>query len=180
MATINEPDVSSSKVSSSIDRNFSRFLLENHYSTKLPSIFKSKSANRLNFDGNSFDFQQMFSFRERKHFSTHQLAESSIQRLLNNEQFRRCQARLIEYRQLSIIPGISLKLNNEQKIVNGNSRNEPIVLPSRENKIEMTKVKQQIDETDFDDDESILSNQTDRRRRAKHWIQDHQFFFAES
>jgi hypothetical protein len=107
----------------------------------------------------------------------------SINRLLNSEQYRRSHARLIEYRQHSKIPGVALNstITNNLNEMTSNGRNE-LILPLKEVFIETTRTKQQNknqDEIDFVDDDSIFSHDPDRRRRAKHWIKEHQFFFTE-
>jgi hypothetical protein len=162
----------SSRVPSSTDRHFEQYLIDHHHYSKLPSISKP-STNRP-----SIENKDLLSFHEEFPSIEYEHQTDSINRLLNSEQYRRSQARLIEYRQQSKIPGVSLQITTDhfnESILNG--RNE-LILPLKEIFID-TKQHQNQDEIDFVDDDSIFSNESDRRRRAKHWIKDHQFFFTE-
>ena len=163
----------SSRVPSSTDRHFEQYLLDHHHLPKLPSITK-QPINRQ-----SIEKKELFTYP--KTIPTEiEHSTGSINRLLTSESYRRSQARLIEYRQRSKIPGVALKPTNHINEMPTNGRND-LVLPLKEVFLEPTRTKQHqnIDEIDFVDDVSIFSNETDRCRRAKHWIKDHQFFFTE-
>lgn len=170
----------SPRVPSSTDRHFEQYLIDHHHYPKLPSIFK-QTPRQTN---ENKDFLSNINPNDFHIDSEHH--PNSINRLLNSEQYRRSHARLIEYRQRSKIPGVALKTlpssltttsTNDLPI---NGRNE-LILPLKEVFIDTTRTKQHQnqDDIDFVDDDSIFSNDTDRRRRAKHWIKEHQFFFTE-
>lgn len=163
----------SPRVPSSTDRHFEQYLIDNHHYPKLPSIFKQTPRQTIeNKDILSSD-QHGISIDYQHH-------SGSINRLLTSEQYRRSHARLIEYRTHSKIPGVALKPTPITNDITSNGRNE-LILPLKEVFTETTRTKQHQnqDEIDFVDDDSIFSNDTDRRRRAKHWIKEHQFFFTE-
>ncbi|CAF1196328.1 unnamed protein product [Rotaria sp. Silwood1] len=198
MATIDESTVSprqfhhrrfphlqplSPRVPSSIERHFEQYLIDHHHYPKLPSI--SKQTNRHSIDNTYINDKDFLSYRERQISSEFEHDNGPISRLLNSDQYRRAQTRLIEYRHHSKIPGVALTetITNSHDISSTqiNERNE-ITLPLKEILIETTRTKlhhQQQDDNDINDDDSILSNESDRRRRAKHWIKEHQFFFTE-
>jgi hypothetical protein len=156
-------------VPSSTDRHFEQYLIDNHHYPKLPSIFKQTPRQSIENKNLLLSHQRDIPVDVERH-------TDSINLLLNSEQYRRSYARLIEYRQHSKIPGVALKSTTN----NLNGRNE-LILPLKEIFIETTRTKQHQnqDEIDFVDDDSIFSNDNDRRRRAKHWIKEHQFFFTE-
>ena len=190
MAAIEEPAAShrrlahllplSPRVPSSTDRHFEQYLIDHHHYPKLPSIGK-QPVNRASTE--TKDYEQLPPIEYGNHRHT-----GSINRLLTSEQYRRAQARLIEYRQHSKIPGVALQPtitiaaaanNSNESILSG--RNE-LTLPLKEIFIDPTRTKQHQNPDELDllvDDDSIFSDETDRRRRAKHWIKDHQFFFTE-
>ncbi|CAF1102141.1 unnamed protein product [Rotaria sordida] len=200
MATIDESNVSprqfhhrqflhlqplSPRVPSSIERHFEQYLIDNHHYPKLPSI-SSKQINRQSIDNTFTNDKDFLSYRELQIPFVFEHDNGPISRLLNSDQYRRAQTRLIEYRQHSKIPGVSLtttttvKNSNELSPTQINERNN-LTVPLKEILIETTKAKphQQQDDIDFIDDDSIFSHESDRRRRAKHWIKEHQFFFTE-
>ena len=171
----------SPRETSSIERHFEQYLIDHHRYSKLPSI--SKQSNRqsieslfMNKKNFLFDYEQQIPTEFKPN-------TNSINLLLNSEQYRRAHKRLIEYRQLSKIPGIALTTTTNSDDISPRQLNEnnELILPLKEALIDTTKAKQyqQQDELDLVDDDSVFSNQTDRRRRAKHWIKDHQFFFTE-
>jgi hypothetical protein len=200
MATLDESTVSSRQVHhrripalqplspripTSIDRHFEQYLIDHHHYPKLPSISKHQPqlSNRQLFENSVTDNKDLLSYHERQLTSEIEHNNGPISRLLNSEQYRRGQARLIEYRQHSKIPGVALSgTNNSNDIFStqSNGRNE-LILPLKEVLIETTRTKQhqQQDEMDLVDDDSVISQENDRRRRAKHWIKEHQFFFTE-
>lgn len=164
----------SPRLPSSTDRHFEQYLIDHHRYPKLPSIVQPTIA-RSSIE--SKDFPSSDSSNIPPDTERH---SNSINRLLNSEQYRRSHARLIEYRQHSQIPGVALQSSNND-LATSHTRNE-IILPLKEVFLETTRTKQQAanaDEIDFVDDDSVFSNETDRRRRAKHWIKEHQFFFTE-
>jgi len=185
MATIDESTVYhrrtthlqplSPRLPSSTDRHFEQYLIDNHHYPKLPSIYKQPIRQPIE----NKDFLSSYQRDIQTDVEHH---TGSINRLLNSEQYRRSHARLIEYRQHSKIPGVALKstITNNLNEMTSNGRNE-LILPLKEVFIETTRTKQHKnqDEIDFVDDDSIFSNGPDRRRRAKHWIKEHQFFFTE-
>ena len=192
MATTNDSNVSSStqvyprpylrlqpiscNVPPSIDRQFERYLINHHHQhhhhfPKLPAIAKSTSSHNLDLNQSFRSYQSLLS-----QSVSSQSNDGRIHRLFDNENYRRAQARLIEYRRQSLIPGVALA---HEPVHSQDEIHQDSTLPSKEAIIEATRTKQLTDEIDFDDDESILSHETDRRRRAKHWIRDHQFFFTE-
>lgn len=161
----------SPRLPSSTDRHFEQYLIDHHHYPKLPSIGKP-SIVRSSIENKEFH-ASTFS-RDTEHQT------NSINRLLNSEQYRRSQARLIEYRQHSQIPGVALQSTGHEHL-RSHPRNE-LVLPLKEVFLETTtrtKPTGNGEEIDFVDDDSVFSNDTDRRRRAKHWIKEHQFFFTE-
>jgi hypothetical protein len=169
----------SPRMPSTIDRHFEQYLIDHHRYPKLPSIIKQ--PNRQTLENSFLNDKNFLSYRDRKVPSEHN--NGSISRLLNSEQYRRSHARLIEYRQHSKIPGVALATTNKSNDISStqlNGRNE-LTLPLKEVLMETTRTKQhqQQDDMDFVDDDSVFSNESDRRRRAKHWIKDHQFFFTE-
>jgi hypothetical protein len=171
----------SPRVPSSTDRHFEQYLIDHHHYSKLPSIGK-QTINRPFTETKDYEALPPIEYGHLHHHN------GSINRLLNSEQYRRAQARLIEYRQQSKIPGVALQptkltiaaSNSNESILTGRSE---LTLPLKEIFIDPTRTKQQHqnqDELDLlVDDDSIFSDETDRRRRAKHWIKDHQFFFTE-
>lgn len=168
----------SSCLPSSTDRHFEQYLIDHHHYPKLPSISRP-AAHRPAIETKNLLSAQLPILpidSERR--------PSSVNRLLNSEQYRRSHARLIEYRQHSKIPGVALKITtplaNQYNELSSNTRNE-IILPLKEVLIETARTKQQTnaDDVDFADDDSVFSHDSDRRRRAKHWIKEHQFFFTE-
>jgi hypothetical protein len=187
MATIDESTVHhhhqighlqplSPRVPRSTDRHFEQYLIDHHHYPKLPSIFKQTPRHPIEDKNLSSSYQRDIPTDYEHH-------TGSINRLLNSEQYRRSHARLIEYRQYSKIPGIALKPTTTTNNFNDttlNGRNE-LILPLKEVFIETTRTKQHQnqDEMDLVDDDSIISDETDRRQRAKHWIKEHQFFFTE-
>jgi hypothetical protein len=166
----------SPRVPSSTDRHFEQYLIDHHHYSKLPSIAKQKTRQSIE---NSFIQDKNFlSYRQLDIPSDFEHHNNSINRLLNNEQYRRGQARLVEYRQHSRIPGIKLSPTNNSNEISSNE----LILPLKEVFIDTTRTKQQHqnrDDIDLVSDDSIKSNEGDRRRRAKHWIKEHQFFFTE-
>lgn len=163
----------SPRVPPSTDRHFEQYLIDHHHYSKLPSIFKQ--TNRQSIENKDFlSYHQSDIPIEFEHHT------DSINRLLTSEQYLRSQARLIEYRQHSKIPGVALTKTNNLNEITSNGRNE-LILPLKEVFIETTRTKQhqKQDENNFFDDDSIFSNESDRRQRAKHWIKEHQLFFTE-
>ena len=160
----------SPRVPSSTDRHFEQYLIDHHRYPKLPSIGKP-TIHRSSIE--TKDLHSSTLPRDTEHHS------NSINRLLNSEQYRRSHARLIEYRQHSQIPGVALQSPGKD-LSTSHGRNE-VILPMKEVFLETTRTKQggNGEEIDFVDDDSVFSNDTDRRRRAKHWIKEHQFFFTE-
>ncbi|CAF3446487.1 unnamed protein product [Rotaria socialis] len=196
MAAIDEPTVSprqfhhrrfanlqplSPRVPSSIERHFEQYLIDHHHYPKLPSI--SKKPNRQSLENSCTSDQDLLSYHDRQVSSEFGQNTGPISRLISTEQYRRAQSRLVEYRQHSKIPGVTLpgtKNSNEKSPINLIGRTD-LKIPLKEVLPDTTRGKQfyQQDEFDFVDDDSVASNGTDRRRRAKHWIKDHQFFFTE-
>ena len=164
----------SPRLPSSTDRHFEQYLIDHHRYPKLPSIVQPMPITRSSMETKDFPSSNLPRDSERH--------SNSINRLLNSEQYRRSHARLIEYRQHSQIPGVALQSsNNDLTTTSSHTRNE-VILPLKEVFLETTRTKQQAanaDEVDFVDDDSVFSHETDRRRRAKHWIKEHQFFFTE-
>jgi len=186
MATIDESTVyhrrtthlqpSSPRVPTSTDRHFEQYLIDHHHYPKLPSPYKQPTRQPI-------ENKDFLSLHQRDILTDVEHHTGSINRLLNSEQYLRSHARLIEYRQHSKIPGIALNstiTNNNLNEMTSNGRNE-LILPLKEIFIETIRTKQNKnqDEIDLVDDDSIVSHDPDRRRRAKHWIKEHQFFFTE-
>jgi hypothetical protein len=186
MATIDEPTVYprrnthllplSPRVPASTDRHFEQYLIDHHHFPKLPSIAKHPLPTiRQSIENKDFlpSHQQALPIDFENH-------PGSVNRLLNSEQYLRSHARLIEYRQQSRIPGVALKATHHFNEMPSNGRND-VSLPLTEVFLETTRTQQHQNpaEIDFIDDESVFSNETDRRQRAKHWIKEHQFFFTE-
>lgn len=158
----------SPRVPTSTDRHFEQYLIDHHNLPKLPSITKSQVHRSILEPNLSNDYFLP---------TIHQRQTNSINRLLNSEQYRRSHARLIEYRQHSKIPGVTLtNILPTKTDFPSNSRSDF----KKEIYPDPIKPKQQnAEEIDLADDESVLSNGTDRKRRAKQWIKEHQFFFTE-
>ena len=164
----------SPRLPSSTDRHFEQYLIDHHRYPKLPSIVQPTIAR------SSIEAKDLLSSDSSNLPRDSERHSNSVNRLLNSEQYRRSHARLIEYRQHSQIPGVALQSSNKD-LATAHTRNE-VILPLKEVFLETTRTKQQAgnaDEIDFVDDDSVFSNDTDRRRRAKHWIKEHQFFFTE-
>ena len=199
MATVNESNIApaqvhqrrvprlqplSSHVPPAIDRHFEQYLIDHHHFPKLPSIGKPSTSHRAATENVLGDNQEFLSFRERAHLEEIEPNHGPISRLLNSEHYRRAQARLIEYRQRSKIPGVALSLGIEplaDAIAAPVYERQESNIQLKDALLETARSKQQqlADNEDFVDDDSVLSHETDRRRRAKHWIKEHQFFFTE-
>lgn len=192
MATINESTVSSTspvhrrskshlqplppRISSSIDRHFKQYLRDHHRFACLPSIHRTNVTHHDEVENSIIDRNKLLS----SHPRTNPVDNQSISRLLNSENYRRAQARLIEYRQQSKIPGVAL--TPPLLIINETLQHHPDgSIPLKDVIMETTRAhqQQQHDEVDLVDDDSVISHETDRRRRAKHWVKEHQFFFTE-
>ena len=198
MATVNESNVAatqvhhrriprlqplSSHVPPSIDRHFEQYLIDHHHFPRLPSIGKAPLTHRAPAENVLGDSQELLSYRERTHLEDFEPNHGPISRLLNSDQYRRAQARLIEYRQRSKIPGValspSIELMSDAAAASSNERHE-LNVQLKDALLETARNKpHQGDDVDFVDDDSVASHDTDRRRRAKHWIKEHQFFFTE-
>ncbi|CAF2624904.1 unnamed protein product [Rotaria sp. Silwood2] len=155
-----------------------------HLQPLSPRVPSSIEPNRQSIENTFINDKDFLSYRELQIPSELEHDNGSISRLLNSDQYRRAQTRLIEYRQHSKIPGVALstptKNSNDISSTQINGRNE-LKIPLKEVLIETKKTKpyQQQDDLELVDDDSIFSNECDRRRRAKHWIKEHQFFFTE-
>ena len=158
-------------LASSIDRHFEQYLNDYHHFPKLPAIHKFRS----NVDETNLTSDEFVSPRSSRPVET-TANHGPISQLLNSDAYRRAQARLIEYRQQSKIPGIALTPTHEQFETQNTGRHE-FVLPLKE-VVARTKQHEDGDGAAADDD-SVCSDEGERRRRAKHWIHDHQFFFTE-
>lgn len=171
----------SPRVPQSIERHFEQYLIDHHSYPKLPAI--PRKANRQNLGNSLNSDQETSSCIDRQSGFDLEHNNGPISRLLNSEHYRQAQSRLIEYRQHSKIPGVSVERthnSNDASLSRPNDKKE-ILIPLKEVLLDSTRAKQFNTQDDFDlvSDDSVNSHQTDRRRRAKHWIKDHQFFFTE-
>lgn len=179
MATIHPSHRRLQPLAPSIDRHFEQYLLDHHHFPKLPAIQKSHLTHRSDEEINRLNLEEFLSPRSNDVPAppSSALNHGPISRLLNSEAYRRAQARLAEYRQQSKIPGIALTPTNDDEHHLQNTARYELPVPLKE-AVARTK---QHDGSDpmVDDDDSVYSDQVEGRRRAKHWIQEHQFFFTE-